>query len=163
MLFQVVEKFDTVQRGVSMPNILLTPRTPIRGEISWFLKKCIFKHSSLLVCRYWVYGWSSQTGLTRSQPPPPPSWLCLGLAPCWPEVILKEWELHGGHSSTHWGRVPRTITTFWRNWGTKHQTQTFLHCQVVVQHANWMQIWWLSTRKKLKGLNSRTDFWPPLL
>ena len=69
MLFQVVEKFDTVQRGVSLPNILLTPRTPIHGEISWFLNKCIFKHSSLLVCRYWAYGWSSHTGLTRSHPP----------------------------------------------------------------------------------------------
>ena len=94
MLFQVVEKFDTAQDGVSLPNILLTPRAPIHRKISWFLDKCISKHSSLLLCRYWVHGWSSYTGLTRSHPP---SWRFLGLALCWPEVILEEWELHGGH------------------------------------------------------------------
>ena len=38
------------------------------------------------------------------------------------------------------GRVPRSITTFWRNWGIKHQTKARLHCQVVLQHGNWMQI-----------------------
>ena len=68
MLFQVVDKFDTAQRGISLPNILLTPRTPINGKISRFLDKCIFKHSSLLVCCYWVCGSSSYTGLTRSHP-----------------------------------------------------------------------------------------------
>ena len=77
--------------------------------------------------------------------------MCFRLALCWPELILEAWQLHGGHSSTHWGRVPRTITTFWRSWEIKHQTNTHLHYQVVVQRGNWTQIWCLSTGKKLKG------------
>ena len=148
MLFQVVVKFGTAQCCICLPNILLTPLAPIYGKIGWFLNKCILKHSSLLVSGYWVYGWSSYVGLIGSHPP---RWMCLGLALCWPELILEEWELHGGHNSLHWGRVPRPITTFWRNWAIKHQSQTHLQCQIVVQHGHCMQIWWRSPTKNLKG------------
>ena len=33
----------------------------------------------------------------------------------------------------------------------KHQTQTHLQCQIVVQHGHCMQIWWRSPTKNLKG------------
>ena len=116
MLFQVVDKFGKARGGICLPNILLTPLASIYGKIDWFVNKCILKHSSLLVSGYWVYGWSSYVGLIGSHPP---AWMCLGLALCWPELILEEWELHGGHNSIHWERVPRPITTFWKNWAVK--------------------------------------------
>ena len=127
---------------------------PIYGKIGWFLNKCILKHSSLLVSGYWVYGWSSYAGLIGSHPP---RRTCLGLALCWPELILEEWELHGGHNSLHWGRVPRPITTFWRNWAIKHQTQTHWQCQIVAQHGHCMQIWWRSPTKNFKG--AKLEIW----
>ena len=95
MLFQVGVKFGTAQCCICLPSILLTPLAPIHGNTGWFLIKCILQHSSLLAWGCWVYGWSSYTGLIRSHPS---SWTSLGLVLFWPELILEEWELHGGGS-----------------------------------------------------------------
>ena len=158
-----MDKFDTAQPSICLPNILLTPRAPIHGKIGWFLNKCILKHSSLLVSGYWVYGCSSYAGLIGRHPPPPKmsvSWV-------WRSADLNWFWRSGSYMGVTiqytGGGCLRPLQL---SWGPGQlNTKPRLVCIVRLLYS--MDIVCKSDdvhqQKTWKGLNLRIDFWPLLL
>ena len=158
-----MDKFDTAQPTICLPNILLTPRAPIHGKIGWFLNKCILKHSSLLVSGYWVYGWSSYVGLIGSHPPK--------MKVSWFGALLT-WIDSGGVRVT-WGSQFNILGGGWgclgplQLCGGTGQLNTKPRLLGIVRLLYNMDLVCKSDdvhqQKTWKGLNLRVDFWPLLL
>ena len=128
---------------------------------NWLISQQVYFEAQLPTsCRYWVYRWSSHTGLIRSHRP---DWTCPGLPLCWLNWFWGT-ESYMGVTVQHTGGGCFGSVQLSEGTG-KLNTKPKLSCIVGLLYST--EIVCKSDdfhrEKYWKGLNSRIDFWPLLL